>query len=510
MTNDLKIIENNRDALLLAQAGALLHNLGKVTSQFYQSQIDKNSRFANYFKYQHILHLIEKDWTSITIITPKLHAALGEPENLNVLDNKTFDSLTRIFKLSFPFDDRDYRPGDMIEYLGQRKLEGNKKLYGKPTEKHWIKEIFSKGSSLTHLMNRAHHGASGGEKQDISVEEQKKINEIYKSTPFGWESPAFNLNDVDTHKIAIEKIIQTYLDPSIASINFKKFGQVLRPHLEEVIADTRRPLNDVTVWDIGHSGMAFMITQTIGMIAQSQAIDHDELAKIGNNNTLFWCVMGIRIDGLNYIENVSSLADMRVRYDLLKKKLECVRHTLEGLPVSVEVYSDENGSFYIFPNLPNNNLLVQAVLDKLQSQLVVDGVVLNCSLYGPLVNHPKDNGHYIGEYISKQINEEKPIVYDLKAFKVPWANKGGIEICVACSVRPQGYGADQIKDYEKNPQYYAQKAKNRDICCICMDRRRGVAEKWATQGLKDTTVWIDEVADNNGRIALIAGQFELH
>jgi len=515
LTNDLKIIENNRDALLLAQAGALLHNLGKVTSQFYQSQIDKNSRFANYFKYQHILHLIEKDWTSIKIITPKLHAALGEPENLNVLDNKTFDSLTRIFKLSFPFDDRDYRPGDMIEYLGQGELDEDKnikkKLYAVPPEKQWIIEIFKNGSCLTHLMNRCHRGASGGEKQDIWAKGQDNTNKIFISTPFGWESQVFNLTDVDTNKLNIEKLIKTYLGTEIADLNINNFADELNPIFEAVIADTQRPLNDVTVWDIGHSSMAFLLAQAIGMMAVRRAIGHDELSKIKHNNTLFWRVLGIRMDGIGYLEDALSLADLKIRSKLLDEAFRHVLNTLEGLPVAIEIYRDENGSFYIFPDLEETDELVKAVMDKLKLQLPVDGVALKYSLSGKFINHPQDldTGAYIGDYISQKIKEEKPILHTLKDYTIPWANTEGSEVCVACGVRPQGYGAEQIQDYNKKPDFYTKKAKNRDLCCICMNRRRGVAENWATDGLDSNTIWIDEVADKNGRVALVVGQFDL-
>ncbi|MCZ7672365.1 MAG: hypothetical protein M5U34_37200 [Chloroflexi bacterium] len=41
-----------------------------------------------------------------------------------------------------------------------------------------------------------------------------------------------------------------------------------------------------------------------------------------------------------------------------------------------------------------------------------------------------------------------------------------------------------------------------------MERRAGVAQKWAENEL-NTTVWLDEVADSNGRLALVVGQWDL-
>ncbi len=512
MTGDLEIITENKDALCLAQMGALLHNLGKVTSQFFEETINGKNGSAPYFKYQHILHLIETDDPLLAQNIKELYDALPKNENKNVLDSKTVDSLKRSFYLPFPFDDRIYRPGDMIEYLGQGELDNNKnKLYDEHGNKHWITNIFKKGSRLTHLMNRCHRGASGGEKQDIWAKGQDNTNKIFISTPFGWESQVFNLTDVDTHKLNIEKLIKTYLGTEIAYLNFNKFADELNPNLEAVIADTQRPLNDVTVWDIGHSSMAFLLAQAIGMMAVRRAIGHDELSKTKQNNTLFWRVLGIRMDGIGYLEDAPSLADLKIRRKLLDEAFRHVLNTLEGLPVAIEIYRDENGSFYIFPDLEETDELVRAVMDKLKLQLPVDGVALKYSLSGKLVNHPQDldTGAYIGDYISQKIKEEKPIVHTLKDYTIPWSDKKGSEVCVACGVRPQGYGADQIPDYNKKPDFYAKKAKNRDLCCICMDGRRGVAEKWATEGLESNTIWMDEVVDNNGRIALVVGQFDL-
>ena len=51
LTSDLKKLEKCRDGLLLAQAGALLHNLGKISSQFLNKMTsnDKDQKF----RYQH-------------------------------------------------------------------------------------------------------------------------------------------------------------------------------------------------------------------------------------------------------------------------------------------------------------------------------------------------------------------------------------------------------------------------------------------------------------------------
>ena len=508
MTGDLKKLEDCRDALRLAQTGALLHNLGKVTRQFLNNMVSENS--DKRFRYQHILHLIEEDYPNLETNIPKLFDDLKERENKKVLATKTINALKRCFRLPYPFNDRCYRPGDMIEYLGQGRQDPGNKLYAKLP---LIMHIFPDGSLLTYLMNRSHSGASGGEKQDICSKKQKYPDNLYKSTPFGWESQAPTLIGTDKHKCEIEKIIQNHICSDINSLNFDYFANQLRLHLEEVIADSRRPINDVTVWDIGHTGMAFLLIQAIGMMMQGKDINHDNLNKMKKKNTLFWRVLSIRLNGLDYLEGAPSLADLRVRYSLIQATLKHIRNTLEGIPVAIEIYHDENGSFYIFPNLSDEDQLTKEVLNLLESKLTVDGIKLKCSLSKKnLVNHPDDENQdkqYIGKYICEQIESEVPKTCDLKAYTAPWQSTMNREICVVCGIRPQGYGADQISDYHKDTSFYARKSRCRNICCICMHRRTGVSERWATEDLHDSTVWIDEVADKYGRVALVVGQFDL-
>ncbi|RJQ30099.1 MAG: CRISPR-associated protein Csx11 [Peptococcaceae bacterium] len=496
--------------LRLAQAGALLHNLGKITSGFLEWQIKGKLGKAPSFKYQHILRLIESDCSLLATESPQLYQALKEPENINVLDKKTIDLLKRHFKLPFPLNDRQYRPGDLLEYLGQDKIEGENRLYNKPGEHHFIKNIFPGGSLLTHLMNRAHRGASGGEKEDIFIEQQN--TGLFRSTPFGWEIPAVDFTKVNDLKSKIEQAIQKHLSLDFFSFqNLQDLSSALRKHMVEALADTQRPLNDLTVWDTGHTAMAFLITQAMGLILQKRAIDHDELAKKEAHNSLYWRVLSLRLDGLAYLEGAATLADLRVRYRRLKETLKTAQDWLEERSIAIQVYQDENGAFLLFPDAGiNHEPFFQNVCEKISPELNVDGITLLPELSPPLTSHPDDQGgKYAGTYIQEQLaNSDLAGGYDLATYTAAWQSEPVYDICVACGIRPQGYGAQEIPEYQDNIGYYREKARKRKLCCICMDRRRDVAKLWLTKE-ENSTVWIDEVADNNGRIALVVGLFDL-
>lgn len=85
------------------------------------------------------------------------------------------------------------------------------------------------------------------------------------------------------------------------------------------------------------------------------------------------------------------------------------------------------------------------------------------------------------------------------------------EICMVCSVRPVGFPRQGSQpEVERKLANWAtqEKAKRRNICRVCLDRRGRRAQEWAQSGMKGT-IWTDEVADGNGRLALFVGKLGL-
>lgn len=493
--------DSTKQALRFAAVGALLHNLGKIHARFLDKQVNEAD---NNYLFQHILGLIRpyvnklpEDWRDSYNDT-RLTAS-------DVLGSDTKIALKTGFSLPEPLNDRnDYTIGDLIEYLGVGKGEPwyNEGIYG-------IQHIFPEGSRLTHLMNRAHRGASGGEKVKIAKAQQPNAADMYLSTPFGYETPASNINDINDLLKEIEGLINKYLTSPANPFPLAVFIAELRPLLGQAIADTQRPLNDVTVGDIGHTGMAFLLTQAVEWIFTKRRIDHTELAKQGEHNTLFWRLLTIHTDGLRYLEDASSLADLRVRQQQLQGAFQKISQKLEETLLAVEIYADEQRRLFVVPNFDKNTSAYQ-IIKKIVAQFCIDGLRLTSQLSEKVTNYRDDkNGTYIGDQVLKQWQESPPYDFDVSTIAAYWPNAApNKQRCTACNSRPQGFGAEQVAAYNHNPDYYRNKAQERNICCICMDRRSGVAEKWATEEL-NKSVWLDEVADNNGRLALIVGRWSL-
>ncbi|PJF32884.1 MAG: hypothetical protein CUN57_03575, partial [Phototrophicales bacterium] len=108
-------------------------------------------------------------------------------------------------------------------------------------------------------MNRSHRGASGGEKENIAAVQQPDATKLYFSTPFGYETNAPNINNINELLGRIGGKIQNHLTKPENPLLLKNIVNELRPLLNQALADTQRPLNDVAVGDIGHTGMAFLL-----------------------------------------------------------------------------------------------------------------------------------------------------------------------------------------------------------------------------------------------------------
>jgi len=489
-------------ALRMAAVGALLHNLGKIHTKFLDKYVNNVS---NDYLYQHILGLVAPYVSQLPIDWQKEYAASRLAAS-NILDGKTVAALRSVSSLPSPLDDRaNYAVGDLIEYLGVQE-----EWYDNKTGKYGIEHVFPGGSRLTHLMNRAHRGASGGEKEDIATAQQPDAADLYLSTPFGYETAAPNIGNINNLLQKIEAVIQKHLTAPADPLPLADVIADLRPLLGQAIADTQRPLNDVTVGDIGHTGMAFLITQAVEWIVSGRTVDHAELAQTEKTNTLFWRVLTVHADSLRYLEETVSLADLRARQKQLQKTFQAISQKLEETLLAVEIYADEQRHLFVFPNLDQNTRIYQIIADVV-STFNLDGLRLISHLSVPVSNHPKDKGDsYIGDVVLKELQKTPPYDFDAHTVGAFWTTFAGgkrTEICTACNVRPQGYGADQIDAYKHNAVYYRNKAEDRSICCICMDRRAGVAQNWAEDEI-NTTVWLDEVADSNGRLALIVGKWD--
>ncbi len=510
----LRALSNARAEILKAEVAALLHNLGKLSAAFlaYQrlrareevglSSLPEDQAFAN-FNYQAIAGVVAEYITSPGVSLSHKDWQRLESSAEAWLDHATSSILAEDFRrwlqqpnisLPFPLNDRKYALGDFIEFQAYKWYEP------KPAGQR-ILILRPGGAKATELLETAHDVASGGEKEETLAPANQTEPLTYRATAFGCElvSPAEKL-----------EMARSCLARVIKSGDRNSSFAVAREALVIGLGDTRRPINDVTLWDLSHSTAALYKAAVAKVVLDGNwtPLPHGQLE---------WCLLQVSFDGPAFWGQAHHVTDMLGRRQVLEKGLDVVRDILEvKYPLGNEVYRDEHGSVFVVPDRPD--LLRLQDENGKSLQMLLEAAFDVEGIRGELVPEIKVSDPYLGKKISlagvlqsrRRKNVPRP---DIAA---GWWAEGqrlpNAEICTVCGQRPVGYVEPGLE-----PGVTPQKAKDRNVCGVCLHRRGRRAHDWARNvkaedekiGPFERTIWTDEVADDNGRFALVVGRFNL-
>lgn len=358
-------------------------------------------------------------------------------------------------------------------------------------------------------LRRCHHAAHiEKEKEEKDEEGRQDYNQgVLLSSAFGVENT--NVRDLTGRLWGLQW--SSFTDTSQHAGTSCSLSQVFG----QALGDTRRPVNEVTLWDWSATVAALYKAALAGALLGYQPDPKD----------LRWRLLSVRVDSAAFLDSAVRIPDLLARRTLLSDAFERVRKLLEETyPLSTCVYQDEDGSVYVVPNLANLLDLANSQRQRLEeliraefSRGTINGNTETALLgeVAPVVKlHSKEwRGQRPDPKKTDPTLDELPPVVEIlnrpvysyavaESVAECWQNaaKKDTDICPVCALRPQGFeGAGKPLN---------KKALERKVCGICERRREDRAREWATQDLNNT-VWLDEVADINGRAALIVGQFDL-
>ncbi len=486
----LALLAQERDNILLAQVSALLHDIGKFCNRHYEAHSLESQGLTPMpdFAYKVIvddpgsvvsLHGspqpndsgIYNELASLLGIVADKAADYLEPAQKAALLNTQISlhsatySLAEIIILARP---RFARPSILNAYLGKNA---------------WTI------ATLGACHREAHH-----DKQEPQGGHQS-INNVLVSTPFGFEDSTVQVNNQPGNLTSRLKSL-----PFDILKSYKTITGVLEQELNLGLGDTRRPINEVDLWSWSSSVEALFKAMIASSLLTSPLADLRQVS---------WRLLHITFDGLSFLEQAPTIGDLVGRQVALQAALDDVRQLLEvTYPLGNEVYRDENGSAFVVPALDGDDadgnrlrgLIESHILDMLQ-QSELDGE-LRPRIH---ITKPHEQAAVLHEALGTPPPPVTPFQENLQEW---WANDVA-DICTACGVRPQGWGAPN--DNQKR------KAQARNVCYVCLKRRGKRAQEWAQARHKsggerkpwERTIWLDEVADENGRLALVVCKFDL-
>ena len=129
------------------------------------------------------------------------------------------------------------------------------------------------------------------------------------STVFGFETPP----DVSTAFKELVTATQYFTDRSQCIRHLKKA-------FIQAVGDTRRPINEVTLWDWGGASAGLWKAVASQILLESLS---EEPAQP------YWRMLSIRFDGLQFLEQAPTISDLVGRHAALQAALDGVRHLLE-------------------------------------------------------------------------------------------------------------------------------------------------------------------------------------
>jgi len=273
----------------------------------------------------------------------------------------------------------------------------------------------------------------------------------------------------------------------------------------QALGETRRAANDVTLWDHSYSVASLYKAALAKVLLEGQWTEP---------GAIDWRFLRLSVDGLGFFSRAHHVPDILGRRRALSDALDQVRQTLEiDYPLGNEVYRDENGSIFVMPAL--NDPVAQASLTQ-EVEALVRRTFRQAGLGEELAPQVtwNDQGPVreamitaFGRLVAQPPPSPTPDPQSLSAWwREPQST--GKEICTVCGVRPIGYGVADL--YPKQVKYYQEAADERKVCGPCLNRRGQRCQDWVTDSTeRQRTIWIDEVADNNGRFALVVGRFVL-
>jgi len=339
--------------------------------------------------------------------------------------------------------------------------------------------------TLGQFLSRCHNTAHFDKQEPVGGEQNYPGTQI--SSAFGFERPVGTNLKTRLWNLPWSKLATLASDR-------QNLREAISTLFAQAVADSRRPINEVDLWSWG---------SLVGALYKSALAGSLLTGRVPSAQDLRWRLLSVRVDGLAYISNVARVPDLLTRQKLLSDALDQVRTLLEvQYPLGSEVYRDQDGSIFIVPDvldllkIPDDQgttlekRIIQTFTKKVEGDLLPVVTLEQTPWWGQDPNWSRNATTTNDELPDVKGMLTKPVATqaDVQVIEDFWQGQSGNwEVCPVCRLRPMQEG--------------------KEACETCLKRRVSRIKTWESNPAQ--TIWIDEIADHNDRVALIVGRFGL-
>ncbi len=479
--DELQKLANNRALILLVELMGFLHDVGKLSK-------DRSNHHKRY----------EED-VKIGIVPNDIKEIFGEGFENFLKNSVSKDILEKIKNCKIESFQRhhtgkrykSYWPTNWIEEIinladDKDSSEDRKKPLGKQDE--FLASVFG-------MENRFQKEMLDEKRKEFYNRLQKDVKKLHRL-----KKSSLSLEDWKHFHVEIINYITEYFSYALA--------------------ETRRAANDVTLFD--HSFMTGSIAKSLVSKAildstiqerfSQQIIRRNAIEVLENKDSpkeekeiagktlekiqpldhfddeCDLDLLLIRFNALDFLSQSQNLLDIRGRKELINEIKDEIKNLLEiDFPIGNCVYEDDESLCFLITPLNEDSFgYLKGEITRIFNENT-EGLLL------PIIERER-NCKFFGRKLVELKNK-----YDKKKFQITeipkWIEKWGKEVkrdvCILCGKMPQWNGRE--KDY---------------LCKFCWELRYKTKPKMKEEKkIDDETIWIDEIADENGKIALIIGKF---
>lgn len=451
MPDLLEKLERPREAILLGEAGGLLHMFGKASSRFLQAN-------------------------ALGGINSGGDGHQGQ-ENF----------------------------GDLWAFLADHRLSsrlalGNEKLAGDFTD--FIKNYkdTAANSHLLRLFGECHRATSSDEKG--VTRRQQPIDSMSLRSPFG-RVQRIDINAVDRLReqmlAELIPLFDTYLNRPNAEKFRKGLIAILRAPMSRLLGETREPANDVTLW-----AQSFGVASLFKPVLAAVALGKEQLSLTNGNpnyKSLKWRLFGIGWNGSEFTSRGRKPADVLARQRILTE----IRRQLSDIievesPFGNLFYADLNGAFFTFPGIDQASsrellqeigpALIRVVRQESSNELwpflTLSKPVRTLTAIAQQIARRDQLASAPCSAATLRIEDDGSEVLILPGPVLQ--AESSHDVCPTCRVR------------SKTPQG--------KTCEVCRNRRSGRQAAWQEQ-IDGESIWVNEIADEGNRLALLTVRINL-